>query len=106
MPLVNPAGGHGGEIGQESMLHGALGQRLDEGLAVALAGETPVQADDHPPVGPGADQATKALAKTQNGIRQRVLVEGVVVGFAAGGEDGIVGHGERQPGDDHAERIP
>jgi len=48
MALVNPAGGHGGQVGQESMLHSALGQRLDESLAVTLAGQAPVQADDTP----------------------------------------------------------
>ena len=56
-------------------------------------------------VGAGADQAAEALFEFDDGFGQLVVAERVAAGcadrFEAGFEQRMIGHGERQLGDDH-----
>ena len=64
-------------------IRGRRGRRFGEYAAVID--------DDDAAVILGADQAAKALAEAQDGFGDHVLVEGVLEGLAAGGDDRVRG---------------
>ena len=65
-----------------------------------------IKDDHHAAVRLGADQASEALAETQDGFGQIVFVEGIFKGFRAGSDDRVGGHVEGQFDDDqHRKRF-
>ena len=88
----------------EAVGDGGRGEGAEDGGAVAAAAEAAVEDGDDAAVAGGADEAAEALLEQQGGAGQGEFGEPVgalaaqVLG--AGGHDGVVGHGERQAGDD------
>src|SRR5437016_1703239 len=94
------------QISRRPTLYRAYGQRVEESLPIPLGGDAAVEHGYHASVALASDQAAKALFELEDGLGNRVLVEGVVEGFRAGGEHGVAGHGEGQLGyGEHRQRV-
>src|SRR5690606_14642470 len=101
---LQPTHGETGQVRQPPAINCTGRQRVQEQLPVALADNPAVEDDDYAPVVFAADQATKPLTETQNGFRDRILVEWVLELLAAGGEERVAWHAERQAHDhEHAQ---
>jgi hypothetical protein len=81
------------------MLDRAFRQGIDEDTSIIFGEEPFVQHYYYPSVALGADKTAKPLSEAKNGLGNGVLAEGVFVGLAPGGDDGVVGNGEGKPGD-------
>ena len=85
--------------------HLAVGQAVEELLAVAFRADAGIEDDDLAGVGAAADQATEALLQFDDRFGERVFKERFASArfdrFHASFLQRLVGDGERQLGDDH-----
>src|SRR5437879_2589969 len=70
---TQPRGYFAWQVGRGALLDGAQGQRIDEGLAVALGGDAAVEHNHDAPVALAPDEAAEALLELEDGLGYPVL---------------------------------
>src|SRR5260370_15116360 len=88
--------------------HRTFRQRLHEGAAVGFGDDAIVEDDDDAAVARRPDQATNALSKFQDRLRQRVFREGIAAALLDqlefGFDQRMIGHRKRKTRDDYVRK--